>query len=145
MGLKRTGIGIAVLLTGVAAFGACDPGTNPPKNDDPEESQPSARKTDSGRAAADEVQPKASAHISARGSTMPANPIPITADMSPRQMYVAYCGACHTLDLVESQRLDRNGWAWVMEDMVKKYGGAWINPREQEVLIDYLSERFGPG
>lgn len=77
-------------------------------------------------------------------STIPVNPTAITAEMTPREMYVAYCGACHTLDLVESQRLDHDGWAWVMEDMVEQYGGTWIKPSEQKVLIDYLAETFGP-
>lgn len=77
-------------------------------------------------------------------SAIPANPTAITAEMTPREMYVAYCGACHTLDLVESQRLDQDGWAWVMEDMVEQYGGTWIKPSEQKVLIDYLAETFGP-
>ncbi len=74
----------------------------------------------------------------------PATPQALTSDMSPKQMYTAYCGACHSVDLVESQRLSRDDWAWVMTDMVEEYGGAWIKPAEQEIIIDYLAEHFGP-
>jgi len=74
----------------------------------------------------------------------PATPQALTSDMSPKQMYTAYCGACHSVDLVESQRLSRDDWAWVMTDMVEEYGGAWIKPAEQEIIIDYLAKHFGP-
>lgn len=67
-----------------------------------------------------------------------------TKNMEPGQMYVAYCSACHGLELVESQRLDRENWKWVIDDVVNEYGGSWITEREQEILIDYLVEHFGP-
>lgn len=67
-----------------------------------------------------------------------------TEEMSPREMYVAYCSACHTLELVESQRLDRTTWEWVMDDVINKYGGTWITAKERAVLVDYLVENFGP-
>ncbi len=74
----------------------------------------------------------------------PTNPAPLSTDMTPKEMYIAYCGACHSVDLVESQRLGREDWAWVMQDMVEEYGGAWIKPDEQRIIIDYLAENFGP-
>lgn len=74
----------------------------------------------------------------------PNNPAPLSTDMTPKEMYIAYCGACHSVDLVESQRLGREDWAWVMQDMVEEYGGAWIKPDEQRIIIDYLAENFGP-
>ena len=77
-------------------------------------------------------------------SKPPTNPAPLSTDMSPKEMYIAYCGACHSVDLVESQRLSRDDWAWVMQDMVDDYGGGWIKPDEQKIIIDYLAENFGP-
>jgi hypothetical protein len=59
-------------------------------------------------------------------------------------MYTWYCSACHSLELVQSQRLTRPDWEWVMEDMVGKYGGSWITPQEQKQIIDYLVEHYGP-
>ena len=64
--------------------------------------------------------------------------------MTPKQLYIAYCGSCHSLELVESQRLDRAAWQWVMSDVVNEYGGTWITPKEQKILIDYLVEHYGP-
>ncbi|MCG8404876.1 MAG: cytochrome c [Phycisphaerales bacterium] len=91
-------------------------------------------------------------HDSGRASdkTVASQPVvvgskPVSSEaMTPKQMYVAYCSACHTLELVESQRLDRTNWEWVMDDVVNEYGGTWITEQEREILIDYLVENFGP-
>ncbi len=64
--------------------------------------------------------------------------------LPPDVLYKNYCGACHGLDLVQSQSLDRGTWEWVLDDMRKLYGATWIRPQEQEVLLDYLAERHGP-
>ena len=69
-------------------------------------------------------------------------PKPDVPDRAPKTLYEAYCGACHDLKLVQSQRLDRATWEWVMEDMVGKYGATWITPEEQRIIVDYLTENF---
>ncbi len=64
--------------------------------------------------------------------------------VSTEELFIAYCGACHSLDLTTSQRLDRPTWEWVMTDMIDEYGATWITPEEQRTLIDYLVEHYGP-
>jgi hypothetical protein len=67
----------------------------------------------------------------------------ITGDLTPRELYVAYCSGCHSLDLIESQRLDRATWDWVMDDVINKYGATWITDEERAVLVDFLVANFG--
>lgn len=55
-----------------------------------------------------------------------------------------YCSACHSFQLVESQRLNRATWEWVIADMVGKFGAGWITPTEQTIILDYLVEHYGP-
>lgn len=63
---------------------------------------------------------------------------------TPRELFEARCSTCHSLDLPESQRLDRANWEWVVTDMVEKFGATWITEEEQRILIDYLTENYGP-
>jgi len=69
--------------------------------------------------------------------------IPIEA-VTPERLTHAYCSACHNFLLVRKQRLNRAMWQWVMDDMVVKFGAGWITPEEQEIIIDYLVQRYGP-
>ena len=64
-------------------------------------------------------------------------------DLTPRELYVAYCSGCHSLNLIESQRLDRGTWEWVMDDVINKYGATWITKEERAVLVDFLVANFG--
>ena len=54
------------------------------------------------------------------------------------------CSACHTLALPQSQQLDRNGWEWVVDDMVNEMGLNWLNENELTLIIDHLVEHYGP-
>jgi hypothetical protein len=65
-------------------------------------------------------------------------------EMAPKKLFETHCGVCHSLELPRSQRLDRNTWRWVMDDMVDKYGATWITEKQQERIIDYLTENYGP-
>lgn len=67
---------------------------------------------------------------------------PRAPDVAAR--YRQNCGSCHSLDLVEHQRLDRDGWDWVLDDMIETYKATWIHPKLREELLDYLVERLGP-
>ena len=58
-------------------------------------------------------------------------------------LFESYCGACHSIMLPKSQRLDRNNWAWVIDDMVNDMGCA-IKEDEAALVVDYLVENFGP-
>ena len=74
----------------------------------------------------------------------PSKPELLEQELTTEELFVAYCSACHSLELVESQRLDRANWEWVMSDMVGEYGGAWITEQEQKILVDYLVDNYGP-
>lgn len=65
-------------------------------------------------------------------------------ETAPKKLFETHCGVCHSLELPRSQRLDRNTWRWVMDDMVNKYGATWITEKQQERIIDYLTENHGP-
>lgn len=54
----------------------------------------------------------------------------------------ARCTQCHSLDRVRSQSLTQDEWQGVVEDMVAK--GANLNAEEQEVLVEYLAQEYGP-
>ncbi len=64
--------------------------------------------------------------------------------LTPAELYNAYCTPCHSLQLIESQRLTRSMWDWVMDDVINEYGGTWITDDERKILVDYLVENFGP-
>lgn len=61
-----------------------------------------------------------------------------------RELFETHCGACHSLELPRSQRLDRNTWRWVVDDMVDQFGATWITEAQQRAIIDYLAEHYGP-
>jgi mono/diheme cytochrome c family protein len=70
-----------------------------------------------------------------------SGPVSVT---SPAQLFQTNCGACHSLDLPRSQRLDRKTWRWVVDDMVNQFGATWITEDQQEIIVDYLAENYGP-
>lgn len=48
------------------------------------------------------------------------------------------CVQCHSLRLVESQRLSRNSWAKEIDKMI-----GWGAPvRDRQLLLDYLSQQY---
>ena len=55
-----------------------------------------------------------------------------------------HCSVCHSFQLVEAQRLDRANWAWVMDDMIGKFGATWIGPDLRALIVEYLVEHYGP-
>ncbi len=78
-------------------------------------------------------------------SEMPIVPPAIPEGASPKQLYEIHCSACHSLELVDAQHLDRSNWEWVMDDMVTVYGATWLTEEEQEIIIDYLIEHEAGG
>jgi mono/diheme cytochrome c family protein len=61
-----------------------------------------------------------------------------------QQLFEKNCGACHSLDLPKSQRLNRANWEWVIGDMVESFGLDWLEENELRAIIDYLSKAYGP-
>ena len=77
----------------------------------------------------------------------PSNTGRAKADAASEEVEALYrrsCGPCHSLDLVEHQRLGQDDWEWVLEDMVETYGATWITPKQQERLLGYLTDKYGP-
>ncbi len=64
-------------------------------------------------------------------------------EMTPAQLFNIHCAACHSIELPQTQRLGRNDWNWVMDDMVK-YGMTWLTPEQREKIVDHLVENYGP-
>lgn len=103
------------------------------------------RRQSAGGAAASVIAGALVAHTcTALADQVPSPPPPVSADASAKQLFETHCGACHSLDLPRSQRLDRNTWRWVMDDMVNKYGATWITDAQQTRIIEYLVEHYGP-
>ncbi|MFN8062397.1 MAG: hypothetical protein U0Q12_24810 [Vicinamibacterales bacterium] len=53
----------------------------------------------------------------------------------------ARCSSCHESDLIEEQRLSRDGWDRELTKMVR--WGATVGDSERAALLDYLVRHFG--
>ncbi|QKT04676.1 hypothetical protein HUS23_13080 [Ectothiorhodospiraceae bacterium 2226] len=65
-------------------------------------------------------------------------------EANPQRLFEQHCSVCHTLDLPRSQRLNLQTWRDVVDDMVD-FGMTWVSEEEQELIIEYLAENYGPG
>lgn len=61
---------------------------------------------------------------------------------SGQELLTDRCTGCHSLDQVRDQQLTREEWVDVIEWM-KTYG-VELTAEEQEILVDYLAETYGP-
>jgi mono/diheme cytochrome c family protein len=59
-----------------------------------------------------------------------------------RQLFLDACTACHTLERVKIQRLDRGEWTRLIAGMLSE--GVPLTDEETSLLVDYLAENFGP-
>ena len=51
------------------------------------------------------------------------------------------CGACHGTDLISSQRATKEGWSYIVDDMVSR-GASATNDQIQQIKA-YLAKSFG--
>jgi competence protein ComEA len=51
------------------------------------------------------------------------------------------CGACHGADLVASRRATKQGWSYIVDDMVSR--GATATNDQIAQINDYLTKNFG--
>jgi mono/diheme cytochrome c family protein len=63
-------------------------------------------------------------------------------DGTGKPLVAERCAVCHEPDIVASQRMDRDGWARVLETMIGR--GAQLDERERNTVLDYLAKNFGP-
>jgi hypothetical protein len=63
---------------------------------------------------------------------------------APRQVIFTYCTSCHGIDDYAYSALDRAGWS---SYLTSKHRGMdlTIPAADRSVLLDWLTERFGPG
>ena len=52
------------------------------------------------------------------------------------------CTDCHSLERIEAQRLNEEGWNGIIHEMIEN--GAAINPNDMNVIVGYLVKNFGP-
>src|SRR5262245_20907506 len=65
-----------------------------------------------------------------------------TSEVRGKDIYEKQCLACHEADLIEQQRLSRQGWTREVDKMIR--WGAVVTDGEKEPLIDFLSKNYGP-
>src|ERR1700735_5621088 len=51
------------------------------------------------------------------------------------------CGACHGVDLVSSRRATKEGWGYIVDDMVSR--GASATNEQIKTINEYLAKNFG--
>lgn len=59
-----------------------------------------------------------------------------------RELVLDACTACHTLDRVKIQRLDRDEWRGEIAGMLSE--GVPLTEDEIDLVVDYLARHFGP-
>ena len=59
-----------------------------------------------------------------------------------KQLVSEVCAACHSLESVTSQQLDKEGWKDVVTRMVAS--GASIDEKQVPIITEYLAKNFGP-
>jgi len=59
-----------------------------------------------------------------------------------RTLFVDACTACHTLERVRVQHLNKDEWRHLIAGMLSE--GVPLTDEETSLLVDYLAENFGP-
>lgn len=59
-----------------------------------------------------------------------------------REEVHAYCGACHSLRLVQQQGLSREHWAETLDWMIEEQGMPELEEGELKLILDYLATHY---
>ena len=59
-----------------------------------------------------------------------------------RELFLDACTACHTLERVRRQRLDKEEWRHLIAGMLSE--GVPLTDEETSWLVEYLAANFGP-
>jgi len=54
------------------------------------------------------------------------------------------CAGCHAFKVVAERKLDRAGWAAMIERMNKEFGAPKLGYDERMLILDYLAAAFSP-
>ena len=65
-------------------------------------------------------------------------------DVAGREEVFAYCGACHSMQLVVQQGLTRHGWEEVLEWMYDEQEMERLEPADEKLILDYLAKHVNP-
>ena len=66
----------------------------------------------------------------------------IVATAGSEATYKRACLVCHEDDLIEAQRLSREGWTREIDKMIR--WGAAVPAADKDALVDYLAARYPP-
>jgi cytochrome c5 len=80
-------------------------------------------------------------YLAARFAPVPAASH-IVATAGSEATYKRACLVCHEDDLIESQRLSRDGWTRSVDKMIR--WGAVVAAADKDALVDYLAARYPP-
>ncbi|MEL6869579.1 MAG: hypothetical protein AAFO81_07240 [Pseudomonadota bacterium] len=61
-----------------------------------------------------------------------------------RELTGAFCGACHSLSLVQQQAMDRQRWDSLLTWMSEKQNMPVVDDALRALMLDYLVANFGP-
>jgi hypothetical protein len=81
--------------------------------------------------------PLASAQSAARPQVM-------LPDGAVRSVILKHCVACHGIDDYAFHAMDRDGWRALIDIQHKEQRGLELSRRDERVLLDYLTDNFGP-
>lgn len=65
-------------------------------------------------------------------------------DAPGREEVFAYCGACHSMQLVVQQGQTRSGWSELLAWMYEEQGMPELEPEEEKLVLDYLAKYVDP-
>ncbi len=63
-------------------------------------------------------------------------------DGKGKEVVESACTDCHSIERIETQRLNEEGWNGIIHEMIEN--GAAINPNDMNVIVGYLVNNFGP-
>ena len=66
----------------------------------------------------------------------------IVATAGSEAVYKRACLSCHEDDLIEAQRLSRDGWTREVDKMIR--WGAVVAAADKDALVEYLAARYAP-
>ena len=62
-------------------------------------------------------------------------------DGKGKEVVESACTDCHSIERIETQRLNEEGWNGIIHEMIEN--GAAINPNDMNVIVGYLVKNFG--
>ncbi|WP_313806253.1 hypothetical protein [Sphingobium sp.] len=75
----------------------------------------------------------------------PLDPAQALAAFAPgegREVTATTCGACHSPVIITSKKLDGQGWAQIVDQMIDK--GAQVQDQDYNTIVTYLAKSYGP-